>query len=195
MRCDPVTNYPSLQLQWASKGNCKQRKGTTLRLALGTSAVNNANIVSLSAFISTVYLLSWRTNESLKFVTCGLVVKFMHWKCMEYEVEGSRARGRPKRTWREVVQKDCQAHKFNKEDAMDRGRCKKLIKIGWCSGWWGLVGECMFLLVPAHPGSPGQRAIKRFLCCCVCSCIGNRGRMWRDIASRMCGCLLCAVVM
>jgi len=25
----------------------------------------------------------------------------------------------------------------------------------------------MFLLVPAHPGSPGQRAIKRlFLCCC-----------------------------
>jgi len=31
-------------------------------------------------------------------------------KCMEYEVEGSRPRGRPKRTWREVVQKDCQAH-------------------------------------------------------------------------------------
>jgi len=31
-------------------------------------------------------------------------------KRMEYEVEGSRTRGRPKRTWREVVQKDCQAH-------------------------------------------------------------------------------------
>ena len=26
-------------------------------------------------------------------------------KCTEYEVEGSRPRGRPKRTWREVVQK------------------------------------------------------------------------------------------
>jgi len=26
-------------------------------------------------------------------------------KCMEYEVEGSRPTGRPKRTWREVVQK------------------------------------------------------------------------------------------
>ena len=25
----------------------------------------------------------------------------------------------------------------------------------------------MFLLVPAHPGSPGQTAIKRLLCCCV----------------------------
>jgi len=51
-------------------------------------------------------------------------------KCMEYEVEGSRPRGRPKRTWREVVQKDCQARNLNKEDAMDRGRWKKLIKIG-----------------------------------------------------------------
>jgi len=28
-------------------------------------------------------------------------------KCMEYEVEGSRPRGRPKRTWREIVQKNC----------------------------------------------------------------------------------------
>jgi len=51
-------------------------------------------------------------------------------KCMEYEVEGSRPRGRPKRTWKEVVQKDFQARNLNKEDAMDRGRFKKLIKIG-----------------------------------------------------------------
>ena len=51
-------------------------------------------------------------------------------KCMEYEVEGCRPRGRPKRTWREVVQKDCQACNLNREDAMDRGRWKKLIKIG-----------------------------------------------------------------
>jgi len=29
-------------------------------------------------------------------------------KCMEYEAVGSRPRGRPKRTWLEVVQKDCQ---------------------------------------------------------------------------------------
>ena len=50
-------------------------------------------------------------------------------KCTEYEVEGSRPRGRPKRTWKEVVQKDCQAHNLNKQDAMDHGRWKKLIKI------------------------------------------------------------------
>jgi len=35
---------------------------------------------------------------------------------MEYEVKGS-----PKRTLREVVQKDCQACNFNSEDAMDHG--------------------------------------------------------------------------
>jgi len=53
-------------------------------------------------------------------------------KCMEYEVEGPRPKGRPKgrpnRTRREVVEKDCQARKLNKEDAMDRSRWRKLIK-------------------------------------------------------------------
>ena len=51
-------------------------------------------------------------------------------KCMEYEVDRSRPRGRPKRTSREVVQKDCQARNLNREDAMDCGRWKKLIKNG-----------------------------------------------------------------
>jgi len=49
---------------------------------------------------------------------------------MDYEVDGSRPRGRLKRTWKEVVQKDCQARKLNNEDAMDCGRWKKLIKTG-----------------------------------------------------------------
>jgi len=43
-------------------------------------------------------------------------------KCTEYEVEGSRPRGSPKRTCTEVVQKDCQGCKLNREDAMDRSR-------------------------------------------------------------------------
>jgi len=47
-------------------------------------------------------------------------------KCMEYETEGSR--GRPKRTWKEVVREDCQASKLNKEDAMDRCKWRKVIK-------------------------------------------------------------------
>ena len=43
-------------------------------------------------------------------------------KCMEYEVEGPRPRGRPKKIWREVVVKDCQARKLNKEDAVNRSK-------------------------------------------------------------------------
>jgi len=49
-------------------------------------------------------------------------------KCMEYEVESPKPRGRPKRTWREVVKKDSQTYKLNKEDAMDRTRWRKLTK-------------------------------------------------------------------
>ena len=48
----------------------------------------------------------------------------LHWvkKCMEYEVVGSRPRGRPKSTWSEVVQRDCQVRGLSKDDAMVRGR-------------------------------------------------------------------------
>ena len=49
-------------------------------------------------------------------------------KCMEYDVEGPRPRGRPKRIWREVVREDCQARKLNKEDAVDRCKWRKVIK-------------------------------------------------------------------
>ena len=52
-------------------------------------------------------------------------------KCIEYEVEGSRPRGRLKGTWREDLQKDCKARNLNREDAMGRSGWKKLIKIGW----------------------------------------------------------------
>jgi len=70
-------------------------------------------------------------------------------KCMEYEVEGSRPRGRPKRTWKEVVREDCQARKLNKEDAMDRCKWRKVIKeVSW-SGWvW--AGECFFWYWPTR---------------------------------------------
>jgi len=40
-------------------------------------------------------------------------------KCMEYEVDGSRPRGRPQRTRREVVKEDCLARQLNKEDVKD----------------------------------------------------------------------------
>jgi len=36
---------------------------------------------------------------------------------MEYEVEGAMPRGSSKKTWREIVEKDCQACKLIREDA------------------------------------------------------------------------------
>ena len=44
------------------------------------------------------------------------------------EVHGPRPRGRPKRTWREVVREDCPAHKTGREDAMDRCGWRRMIK-------------------------------------------------------------------
>jgi len=49
-------------------------------------------------------------------------------KCMEYEAEGARPRGKQKKSWTEIVQKVCQAHKLNKVDVMVRSRWRKQIK-------------------------------------------------------------------
>jgi len=49
-------------------------------------------------------------------------------KCMECEMEGARPRGRPKKTWREIVQKDCWAHKLNKEDVINHKRSRNQIR-------------------------------------------------------------------
>jgi len=47
---------------------------------------------------------------------------------MEYEVEGARPRGRPKKTWRETVEKDCQTCKLNRGDAVNCNRWRKQIR-------------------------------------------------------------------
>ena len=52
-------------------------------------------------------------------------------KCMEYEVESARPRGSPKNTWREILEKHCQACGLNKEDAMDHSRWMKQIRDDW----------------------------------------------------------------
>ena len=50
-------------------------------------------------------------------------------KCMEYEVVGSRRIGRPMRTWLQVVQRGCQVRGLSRDDAMVRGRWRKLIRM------------------------------------------------------------------
>jgi len=72
---------------------------------------------------------------------------------MEYEVEGARPRGRPKKTWREIVEKDCKACGLNREDAMDRSRWRKQI---------GMIDdhdECEWVNVSSGTGSPALSRI------------------------------------
>ena len=64
-------------------------------------------------------------------------------------MEGARPRGRPKKTWREMVEKDCKACELYKEDAMDRSRWRMQI---------GMIDdhdECEWLNVSSGTGSPG----------------------------------------
>jgi len=68
---------------------------------------------------------------------------------MEHEVEGSRPRGRPKKTWKEVVREDCQARKLNKEDAVDRCKRKHDDPDG-----------CEWVNVSSGTGLPGLSLIK-----------------------------------
>ena len=80
-------------------------------------------------------------------------------------MEGARPRGRPKKTWREIMEKDCKAHGLNREDAMDRSRWRKQI---------GMIDdhdECEWVNVFSGPGCPGQYPKSRKTGVCVCMCV------------------------
>ena len=49
-------------------------------------------------------------------------------KSVDYKVEGVRPIGRAKKTWSEVIEKDCETRPICKEDAMDCKKWRKLIK-------------------------------------------------------------------
>jgi len=81
-------------------------------------------------------------------------------KCMEYELVGSRPRCRPKRTWLEVVQRNCQVRGLSRTDDMVLGRWRKLIDM--VLGRWRklirMVDEqegCEWMNVSSGTGSPG----------------------------------------
>ena len=81
---------------------------------------------------------------------------------------------------------DCQAHKLNKEDAMDCSRWKKLIKDVWWSGWvW--VGECFFWYRPTQV-VPDKGPLNGCACVCVCVCACVRMRA----CMHLCFCLFYA---
>jgi len=80
-------------------------------------------------------------------------------------MDGARPRGRPKKTWREIVEEDCKAHGLNREDAMDRSRWRRK------TGIFDDHNGCEWVNVYSGTGSPGlsrtkSRAVKQL--CCVC---------------------------
>ena len=85
--------------------------------------------IGLTEFWIIIYCLQWFVGDDGMGMCCEKKT-MIGWR----NVWNMRPRGRPNRTWKEVVPKDCQSRNLNREDAMDHGRRKKLIKIGW-SGW------------------------------------------------------------
>ena len=53
-------------------------------------------------------------------------------KCIIFEVEGIKQRGRPRKTWKKVVNKDMTDLVLKPDDVMDRRRWKAKIKGYWC---------------------------------------------------------------
>jgi len=47
---------------------------------------------------------------------------------MEYGLEGVSSRARPKKTWTDIMEKDCRARGLNRDDAVDRITWKKQIR-------------------------------------------------------------------
>jgi len=70
----------------------------------------------------------WRPEFELDGINSGSWYHCLLIRSMEYEVEVARPRGRPKKTWGEIVDKDCQARKLNRDYAMDSNRWRKQIR-------------------------------------------------------------------
>jgi len=77
-------------------------------------------------------------------------------------VEGARLRGRPKKTWSEIVEKDCKACGLNREDAMDCSRWRRQI------GIFDDHNGCKWVNVSSGTGSPGLSGTKSTKRLCVC---------------------------
>ena len=92
---------------------CNRVTSDELRARLGLDDV--VSVLQQNRLRSYGHLLRKEDNDWVK-------------KCMEYEMEGARPRGRPKKTWTEIVEKDCQARKVNREDVVDHNRWRKQIR-------------------------------------------------------------------
>jgi len=98
-------------------------KQFSLKLRRQTNAPKTSNTTYFIAEQLTINLGQSMTN-GISTMQLGMVF----FRLQALDCRGPRPSGRSKRTWTEVVKKDCQACKLNKEDAMDHSKWRKLIK-------------------------------------------------------------------
>ena len=106
-------------------------------------------LTSVHTRVSVTFRVSHRRREMYtghaRLCVCLSLAAFPHY-CTDPDITWGNGKGCPLvvHYWADLqsVHGFCQARNLNKEDAMDRGRSKKLIKTGWWSGW--RVGECFF---------------------------------------------------
>ena len=93
-------------------------------------------------------------------------------------VNHSRSRGRPKRTWLEVVQRACQVCGLSRDDAMVRGRWRKLIRmVDEQDGWHGVwMDKCFFWYQLTR--TKGHKMVV-----CVWLCLASR-QSWMQVHNK-----------
>jgi len=89
-----------------------------------TALLQNKN----SPFHDPLFRMTWYLQITFYIHNFLTTLIILHFTAM-YEVEGARPRGRP--TWTEIVEKDCQARKLNREDVMNRKRWRKQVRDDW----------------------------------------------------------------
>jgi len=70
----------------------------------------------------------------------------------DYEVEVVRSRGRPKKTWSKVIEKDCRTWQLCKEDAVECRKLRMLIKAVVCECEWMFIwSQLTWLILYTRP--------------------------------------------
>jgi len=69
-------------------------------------------------------------------------------KSVALEVQGATQRGRPRKTWKEVVDKDMNDLHLKPTDVMDRCKWSELVRQDWSDS--NSASDALFVLVPAH---------------------------------------------
>jgi len=117
-----VTKDNEVALQWAEMRMVRRMCGVKLQDRIPSKGLRER--LGLDDIISVLQRnrLRWYGHVLQKYDNDWVK------KCMEYKVEGAKPRGRPKKTWTEIVETDCQARGLNTEDVMDRSRWMKQIR-------------------------------------------------------------------